>query len=75
MLPFHEWTPCEFNGHVFDDGSCRDCGERTEDAVFELTSEQAEQLERALAQPPRVIPQLLELAKRVMQTQVGVQPS
>lgn len=25
---WHEWTPCEFHGHKFQDGSCVDCGEQ-----------------------------------------------
>lgn len=29
-LPYHEWTSCEVHGHNFVEGSCTDCGEKTE---------------------------------------------
>jgi hypothetical protein len=27
---WEDWTPCEMYGHYFEDGWCRDCGEREE---------------------------------------------
>ena len=29
-MNWNDWTPCEMYGHLFQDGSCRDCGEGQE---------------------------------------------
>lgn len=29
--PWQDWTPCEMYGHKFEEGYCRDCGEKQAD--------------------------------------------